>query len=179
MIPAGYMAKFVADRPDWLAAAGVADIYSVSGCVSPCFADFYDAWMHNGFWLFDTIDMLRQLACRKTIDLEGAKYFYYEIYEKQFDEDGNAEALKAPDLAFATSVSVPKTKKLEGFDVVTISAGAGPECSPLSCNSLALKHEVNRHCLLKSLDHAITHLEKGAFKNSEPGPYRIFSVYTL
>lgn len=179
MIPAGYMAKFVVDRPDWLAAAGVADIFSVSGCVSPCFADYYDEWKHNGFWLFDSIDILRQVASRKSIDLGGTKIFYYELYEKQFDADGTAEALKAPDLSFATNVSVPKTKKLEGFDVVTFYAGAGPECSPLSCNSLAIKHDVNQHCLLASLDEATAHLKNGVFKNSEPGPYRIFSVYSL
>jgi len=173
------MAKFVIDRPDWLGAAGVEDIYSVSGCVSPCFADYCGAWKHNGFWLFDSIDVIQRLASEKGIDLKDAKFFYYEIHERQFDEDGAEEVMQGPDLAFATNVSPPETKTLEGFDVVTFNAGAGPECSPLSCNHLAEEHEVNRHCLLASLEEAILLLRKGAFKNSEPGPFRIFSVYSV
>ncbi len=49
MIPAGYMAKRVSSKPDWLNAAQVIDIYSVSSCVSPDFADYINYWMHNGF----------------------------------------------------------------------------------------------------------------------------------
>lgn len=179
MIPAGYMAKFVEDRPDWLAAAGVEDIYSVSGCVSPSFTDYYSAWKHNGFWFFDQIDIIRQVASEKAIDLSDAKFFYYETYEKQFDDDGNEEAVQTSGLPFATNIQMPQVKYLEGFDVVSFSAGAGPECSPLSCNSLAAEHEVNRHCLLASLDEAVFHLKNGSFRNSEPGPYRIFSVYSV
>lgn len=179
MIPAGYMAKFVADRPEWLEAVGVEDIYSVSGCVSCCFADYYVEWKHNGFWLFDSIDMIRQLAFEKAIDLSNAKFFYYEIYERQFDDHGDEEAVRTTDLPFATNVSMLETKTLEGFDVVTFYAGAAPECSPLSCNGLAKEHKVNRHCLLGSLEEAIAHLKRGDFKNSEPGPYRIFSVYSV
>jgi hypothetical protein len=76
MIPAGYMAKFVAEHPDWLGAPGVDDIYSVSGCVSSYFANYYDAWKHNGFWLFDSIDLIRQVASEKAIDLKDARFFY-------------------------------------------------------------------------------------------------------
>ena len=179
MIPAGYMAKFVAEHPDWLEAAGVDDIYSVSGCVSSYFANYYDAWKHNGFWLFDSIDLIRQVASEKAIDLKDARFFYYELYETQFDDDDKEEEIQVSDLPFATNVSVPAHKSLAGYDVVNFSGGAGPECSPLSCNGLAKEHEVNRHCLLSSLDEAISLLRNGAFRSSEPGPYRIFSVYSL
>ncbi len=50
MIPVGYMAKRVSKKPDWLQAAQVIDIYSVSGCVSEDFADYIDYWKHNGYW---------------------------------------------------------------------------------------------------------------------------------
>jgi hypothetical protein len=180
MIPAGYMAKFVADRPDWLGAVGVKDIYSVSACVSSYFADdCHTEWRHNGFWFFDSIDLIREIASKRSVDLEDAHFFYFEIYERQFDDEGREGALQAPDHAFATNVAIPKMKTLRGFDVVTFYAGAGPECSPLSCNSLALELGVNQHCLLPSLDEAIAHLKKGAFKNCEPGPYRIFSVFSV
>jgi hypothetical protein len=57
--------------------------------------------------------------------------------------------------------------------------GTSPECSPLSCNSLAAAITFNRHCLFESLDQAKQSLETGQFDNSEPGPFRIFAVYTV
>ena len=179
MIPAGYMAKTVTNRPDWLEANGVRDIYSVSGCISPDFADYINDWKHNGFWLFDSPQVIRQLANEKGIDLKNSKFFYYEVYEKQFDENGSEETLKTSDLPFATNVEIPKARILEGFDVVSFYAGSGPECSPLSCNGLAKEYKVNQHCLFDSLEETIAHLRKDDFKNSEPGPYRIFSVYSI
>jgi hypothetical protein len=53
MIPAGYMAKRVYKRPDWLKAPHVAEIYSVSGRISEDFADYINYWKHNGYWYFD------------------------------------------------------------------------------------------------------------------------------
>jgi len=44
MVPAGYMAKRVVARPDWLPAERVSSIYSVSGCVSENFADYINFW---------------------------------------------------------------------------------------------------------------------------------------
>ncbi len=38
MIPAGYMAKRVSKKPDWVKASQVVDIYSLSFCVSVDFA---------------------------------------------------------------------------------------------------------------------------------------------
>ena len=103
----------------------------------------------------------------------------YELYERQFDDQGNEEAIETADLPFAVNVSVPQHKSFKGYDVVTFYGGAGPECSSLSCNSLAREHDVNQHCLLTSLGEAISLLRQGAFEDSESGPYRIFSVYSL
>lgn len=179
MIPAGYMAKTISNRPDLLEASGVKDIYSLSGCISHEFADYINDWKHNGFWLFDSPQIIKQLASEKKIDLNNSKFFYYEIYEKQFDEDGNEEMLNIGDLPFTTNVEVPKIKTLEGYDVVTFFAGSSPECSPLSCNYLAKEIKVNQHCLIDSLEETIAHIKNGDFKNSEPGPRRIFSVYSV
>jgi len=74
---------------------------------------------------------------------------------------------------------VPPKKVLEGYDVATFFVRSSPECSPLSCNALAVKVETNQHCLLASLEQAQHLLESGEFKNSEPGPYRIFAVYSV
>ena len=66
-----------------------------------------------------------------------------------------------------------------GVDVVTFSGGNAPECSPLSCNSLAKHLSTNEHCLFTTAEEAAMHFENGAFKNSEPGPYRTYAVYSV
>lgn len=66
-----------------------------------------------------------------------------------------------------------------GYDVVTFSTGNSAECSPLSCNSVAREVGTNEHCLLICLEEAKRLLEEGKFKNSEPGPFRIFAVYSV
>lgn len=79
----------------------------------------------------------------------------------------------------AKRISVlPAERALEGYDVVTFSVRTSAECSPLSCNSLAAEVQTNQHCLLASLEQARQLLEDGKFKNTEPGPYRIFAVYS-
>jgi hypothetical protein len=118
------------------------------------------------------------LARDQKIDLTGTKYFYYEVYEFEYD-DKNAWRTFSPEASFVTNVTIPKNKHLEGFDVVTFSVGTSPECSPLSCNSLAADIKVNRHCLLTTFEEAKLSLESGIFKNAEPGPYRIFAVYSF
>jgi hypothetical protein len=74
---------------------------------------------------------------------------------------------------------LPDWKILAGFDVVTSVTRNSPECSPLSCNSLANEIQTNSYCLLPDFDTAKRLIETRRFKNSEPGPYRIFAVYTL
>jgi hypothetical protein len=62
--------------------------------------------------------------------------------------------------------------------VVEFSIHSDPCCSPLSCNSLAEKLQVNGHCLFDSFEAAKDALERGQFEHAEPGPYRIIAVYT-
>jgi hypothetical protein len=179
MTPVGYMAKHVENAPDWLGASRVDDIYSVSGCISKAFADYIPHWKHNGYWLFDSPDMIRRIAGHASIPLSEAGLFYYEVYEHQFRaETGSWEAF-GPEPSFPLNVEKPQASQLEGYDVATFSVGTSPECSPLSCNGLARDIETNRHCLLSSLEAAKELLETGQFTNCEPGPYRIFAVYSL
>jgi hypothetical protein len=178
MIPVGYMAKRVTTRPEWIKADCVADIYSVSGCISSDFADYIKYWKHNGYWYFDTPQLILELAQKHSIDLNGKKLFFYEAYEREFD-DGRGNWMDfEPDRAFKTRVLLPTFRELEGYDVVTFSLKTSAECSPLSCNSLATDVRTNQHCLLPSLDSARQLLEAGKFKNTEPGPFRIFAVYS-
>lgn len=177
MIPAGYMAKRITRRPDWHKASQVTDIYSVSSCISEDFADYIPFWKHNGYWLFDGPSVIQSVAKENSIPLEGTALFYYEVYEKEFD--GEHWLPYSPESSLPTNVVPPPEKHLEGFDVVTFFARSAPEHSPLACNSVAETLHTNEHCLLDSLDEALRNIDNKAFKNSEPGPYRIFSVYSV
>jgi hypothetical protein len=171
------MAKRVVTRPDWLPAERVSSIYSVSGCISSDFTDYIGFWRHNGYWLFDSPDIITDIARENSIDLAGTMLFFYEVHELQFNS-GEWTSVE-PEPSFGTDVSVPAAKVLEGYDVVTSYVQTSPECSPLSCNSLAAEVETNARCLLQSFEQARTLLEGAAFNNSEPGPYRIFAVYSV
>lgn len=171
------MAKHVANRPEWLKVPHVQDIYSLSNCVSNNFADYIPYWKHNGYWLLDSPDIIRSVARENSISLAGTLLFYYEAYEKEFD--GKSWQAYKPEQSIPTNVSIPLEKKLEGFDVASFFVRTSPECSGLSCNSLAEQLPTNSHCLLASFEEAETLVGNGAFNDSEPGPYRIFAVHTV
>lgn len=177
MTPAGYLYKIVASRPDWLGAGAVIDICSISGCISRPAADFIRHWKHNGYWLFNSPAVMDEIAKDAHIDLLPAKLFYYEVHEEEFDDRTSSWRKFEPETSFVTRVHEPRGKRRLGYDVATFYAGAAPECSPLSCNSLAEERPVNEHCLFASFDQAKQAIEDGAFANTEPGPYRIFAVY--
>jgi len=179
MIPAGYMAKRISIRPEWLKADRVSDIYSVSSCVSEDFADFINYWKHNGYWLFDSPEIIQNIADENQLDLAGTKIFYYEVYDLEYDEDEKSWVPFDAELSFETQVIAPDEKHLEGYDIVTFCVHTSPECSPLSCNSVATEIQTNQHCLLPSFDKAKQLLVDGSFKDAEPGPYRIFAVYSV
>ena len=178
MIPAGYLAKRVAPRPSWLEAPHVADIYSVSNCISDDFADYINFWKHNGYWFFDSPQIIRAVASDHAIDLTATTLFFYEVHELEFDDEGRRWTTFTPEPTFTTDVVPPADKRLEGYDVVSFSARTSPECSPLSCSGLAASVAANQHCLLDSSERAQELLESGAFNNTEPGPFRIFAVYS-
>jgi hypothetical protein len=179
MIPVGYMYKSIASRPDWLKTDRVADIYSLSGCISSHFADYINYWKHNGYWLFNSPQAMEEIAREAGISLSDKTLFYYEVYDQQFDQQSNQWVDFWPEASFSTDVLLPQQKQHHGFDVVTFMNGTSPECSPLSCNHLASNVPVNSHCLFDSLEEATQSLESGAFNNTEPGPLRVFGVYTV
>ena len=155
----------------------IADVYSVGSCVNEDFADYIDFWKHNGYWLFDSPQIIQSVAGEHSIPLEGTKLFYYEAYEMEFT--GKEWRAFFPESSIITNIAPPLQKVLEGFDVVTFSAGNSPECSPLSCNGLADDIPTNRHCLIEGIEDAKAALNSEKFKGGEPGPYRIFAVYSV
>ena len=177
MIPIGYMAKRSRKKPESFEVASVADIYSVSSCVNDDFADYIQFWKHNGFWFFDSPEIILEVANENSIELKGALLFYYEAHELEFD--GEKWRSFAPEPSMKTDIKIPRQKRLEGFDVVTFSVGNSAECSPLSCNGLAEEIPTNCHCLLESFESAEYLLNSGRFVGCEPGPYRVFAVYSV
>ena len=179
MIPVGYMSKKVVARPEWLQTHDVEDICAVSGCISKSFADYMNYWKHNGYWFFNSGSEIEQLCNEEDIDTSGNALFYYEVFEKEYDEDSRSWSTFEPEPSFPTHVQKPERAELLGYDVTTFFVGTSPECSPLSCNSLATEIAVNRHCLFDTFEQAVGALGAGKFDDSEPGPFRVFAVYRV
>jgi hypothetical protein len=172
----GFLARRVAERPDFLAAAPIDDVCSVSECISPGAPDRVQRWAHNAASCYDT----EALAWSVVPPAERDAYtmFAYRAGSIRFD-DGDGEpwsprdawpGLPAePDLSAYRSI---------GYDVVGCSAGAAFDCSPLSCNGVGNQHAVNRHCLVDDVDvamalgRAFTRADSGV----EPGPYHVVEV---
>ena len=85
------------------------------------------------------------------------------------------------------SVRIPEDVKPEslppdfvslGFDAYSKSMESilGPECSPLSCNSMASEFPVNRHCLLATLEEARSAATRFSIEQPEPGDYYVAEV---
>ena len=98
LIPMGYLYRQVAKRPEWLRAEQVEDIYSLHDCFTTTFADYIKFWKHNGFWLFDSPEIIESLAREHSISLDGMQLFYFEVFEKEFDEDSNSWRRQIPDM---------------------------------------------------------------------------------
>ena len=179
MIPMGYLYKTIKARPAWLQAGAVSDVCSVSNCISEAFADYVNFWEHNGYWLFDSPAIMDRIAAKEGIDLSGTTLFYYEAHDEEFHDPAKLWRKFDPEGSFATNVEEPRSKRCLGYDVVTFFAGAGPECSPLSCNSMANTVPVNAHCLFESFTEAKAAVDSGTFTNTEPGPFRIFAVHVI
>ena len=179
MIPAGYMYKNIVAKPDWIKSPVVKEIYSVSNCISHNFADFMQFWKNNGFWFYNSQDIILEIAKDNQINLTKSTAIYYEVFSQQFNEDSKSWESYKPETDFVTNISIPTTKLLLGYDVVTFSVQTCPECSPLSCNMLADELTVNNYCLFDNFNTAKTSIENGSFTNSEAGPFRIFAVYKV
>ena len=178
MIPVGYMAKRrLQKKPDWTRDTTVAEIYSVCDCVSKDFTDYIRFWKHNGYWLFDSPEIIQRVAAENGIDLRETALFYYEAHEMEFDGENWQPWTYDP--SFKTNVSVPSIKRLEGFDVVNFTGRTAPECSTLGCTRLAEELGTNGHGLFESFEQAWKRVDEGSFNDREPGPYRIFSVYSV
>ena len=188
MLPAGYLLKRIVPPPAWLDANGVDRVCSVTSCVNDDVVDVQGAWRHNGHGLANAPTTLDTLAARDGIDTRDAALFFYTAYSLEMEADGwtfdrawwrprtrlrsarEADAVLLP----AGWPALPAI----GYDVVV--AGDFIEHSPLSCNGVAARVPVNRHCLFDRLVDAVAAIDNGAFGDGcEPGIYTIYGVYPL
>ena len=179
MIPAGYLYKRIVPRPAWLdGSPHIMDVRSISACMSPSYPEQFDHWRHNGCWLYDEPSIMHEIAHKDGVSLDGMTLFYYEMYPQKYSEATHSwspiELSHRP-----MQVAIPPRRSLQGIDVNCASQRNAPECSPLWCNGLCAELPVNEHCLFGSLDEARSALEQGKFDNSEPGPFRIYAVYSV
>ncbi len=173
MIDAGYFAKRVTPKPDWLAAGAVREICSASGCISPGPTGWIDRWLHNEFGWFNRV--ADALAVIPPGQRAAFRLFAYRIYPHVF------RAGARHDLAVPSDVHpdpIPGMFESLGFDSVNRSMEGvlGFECSPLSCNAMATKMDTNEHCLFPSLETALAGATRFSIEQPEPGDYYVLEV---
>ena len=167
---AGYFAKRVTPRPDWLAVPHIRDIWSVSNCMAKGPEDWIDSWRHNtSTWLFDTPELAASVVPpdERVAFAIVAYRFWAPVFDQgeEFDLDDDLPTLPPPDDSFESL----------GFDAV----GRGPSsftCSPLSCNHAATTFQANEHCLFGTLEEALAGAKAFSTGDWEPGPYYIVEV---
>lgn len=175
MKPIGYNAKLIEKPESWLGNVAVEEILSVSECISGSPIDHTTLWLCNRWLFYDTLDALDEALAQTEVDNAcSLRRFFYEAYPEMI-LDGEWEPIEE----VPPNVVRPNCEfELKGYDIVCFTSGPAPECSPLSCNSGAKHYEVNRYCLLRSLDEAFAVVrridEDGGY---EPGPYGIMSVW--
>lgn len=180
LIPAGYMAKRIAEGPLIAETLGLSEVWSVSECISKNFTNYIPYWKHNGYWLFNSPREIIEIAHAESLDPSELKLCYYRMFPWEFHESSRQwMPVASPTTEFNTEVRALTGAVHLGFDVVTYSDNHSPGCSPLTCNYLANNLRANQWGLLDTFGKAKSTLEAGAFDNSEPGPFRIIEVSTL
>jgi hypothetical protein len=176
MIEGGYFPKRVASRPDWLAAAAVRAIASVSHCISPGPEDWVDHWRHNELGWFNTVADARSVVPESERGLY--RLFAYRL-ERFVYRKGNRIAIPIPATVRPDPIGPEFVER--GFDAVSKSMEdiLGFDCSPLSCNSLATEMEANEFCLFPSRDAAAAAAQSFSVEGPEPGDYYVIQVLEL
>lgn len=173
MVDAGYFAKRVESSPDWLGAAAVHEVCSVSHCVSAGPDGWVERWLHNGLgWFNHASDALEvvPLDQRPTVRLFG-----YRLYP-QFFREGTQHPLALPSDVHPDPI--PPAFRLLGFDCVSklMDSSLGFDCSPLSCNGMATELSTNKYCLFASIAAAVVGATRFSIEQPEPGDYYVVEV---
>lgn len=158
-------------RPDWLKAAAVDEVCSVSVCVSEDPDGWIDQWRHNEMGAYDTPELAWSVVpgpARSEFDL-----YAYWVFPLEFVE-GQQCSFSLPPLHVRP---LPASFERLGYDVVSRSSGHYFECSPLSCNHMAEHVPTNRHCLVDDAETAFQLASEFEASGCEPGPYYVVEVW--
>jgi hypothetical protein len=165
----GYFPKRRTIVPEQLRMSGAEEICSVSECLARGPEGWVEAWLHNSFGCFNSPEDALQVAG----DAAGEfQILAYRLLPLRF-RSGGTEPLEFSPPAV---LPLPLEFRSLGFDIVSKSVSDGFECSPLSCNSMALELAVNRHCLVDHLDAAIATATRFSVEEPEPGPCYVVEV---
>jgi hypothetical protein len=166
----GYFPKRTAHRPEWLQAAPIDEVCSVSECISEGPEGWIDAWKHNACWVYDTPELAASVVP------EGEEGFEVYAYRQVPVCVADGEVRDEPP---AEVDAAPLTDEFEwlGYDAVSRSISPMFECSPLSCCGAAESMPVNRHCLFETLEQALAGAREFSSGPWEPGPYLVVEVY--
>jgi len=181
-ILAGYFPKRTARRPEWLEAAGVEEICSVSDCISPSPDGWIEHWLHNPLGLYPDEEIARRIAGEGE---PGFDIYAYRILDVAFPPGGPPRELTAEEeRAFAAAGDcTPMGAPFErlGWDAVGTWLGIGQsvgfDCSPLTCNGMAAQIATNRYGLLDTLEQAVPVAIRFAREQPEPGTYFLVEVW--
>ena len=173
MIDAGFFAKRVAQKPEFLQAPRVREICSVSQCISSGPEKWIELWLHNDLGWFNRIaDAVRAIPAGEE---SHYRLFAYRLYPEVFTQGG-----RVPHVIPANVEPEPISEGFRslGFDSANKSMASvlGLECSPLSCNGMAAEMAVNEFCLFSELPDAIAGAERFAAEQPEPGDYYVIEV---
>lgn len=168
----GYFPKQTAKKPDWLDVPHVAEVCSVSECVSSGPDGWIDQWRHNALWAYDSPELAWSVvpAGREAeFDL-----YAWRIFPVRF-EGGQENPVEMP----ALSVEPLSSAFVRlGFDAVSRRhLDSNFECSPLSCNHMAKEVAVNHYCLLETEIEGFRVACDFSRTEPEPGPYYLVEVW--
>ncbi len=166
---AGYQARILAVRPNWLGDTRVQRIASVSTCTSE---DPAEQMARNALGWFDTPDAARAACPARPTPIEIHGYRVLDVAWR----DAKAQPSTLPRTSAAP---IPSGWRLLGYDAVSRDFTNAFECSPLACNHRSVDFAVNADCLLPDLGAAIAAAEdfcRG--DNAEPGTYYVVEVWS-
>ncbi len=166
----GYFPKRTFRTPDWTKVTGVGEVCSVSNCMSRGPEGWIDRWLHNDLCVYDSPGLAWSVvpeAVREEYDL-----YAYRMYPWLFQK--GRHRFEIPPLGVE---SLADSFGFLGVDAVSRSCGSTFECSPLSCNGMAGRVAVNRHCLFDDVDAAFRWAAEFDAGAGEPGPYHVLEVW--
>jgi hypothetical protein len=176
MIDGGYFPKRIASRPKELDAPGVREIASVSDCMSSGPENWIDHWRHNELGWFNTV--VDAMSAIPKAERALYRVFAYRLEPFAYHQ-GNQIEIVIPTDVRPDPIGPEFVER--GFDAVSKSMETvlGFECSPLSCNYLAVELPTNEFCLFPNRDAAAAAAQSFSIEQPEPGDYYVIQVLEL